>query len=144
VRLVLDTNTLVSALVFRQGRLDWLRRAWQAGQITPLVSGATLEELLRVLAYPKFRLDREEIDELLAEFLPFAETVPGPVPVPAPTCRDPDDQVFIELALVAKADGLVTGDRALLALAGETSLLVQTPAAWRDALCVPGASRNGC
>jgi putative PIN family toxin of toxin-antitoxin system len=134
-RLVLDTNTLVSALLFRQGRLTWLRTAWQDGAVTPLVCTTTVNELLRVLTYPKFRLNRDAITELLAEFLPYAETIAlSASQTNGPRCRDPDDQVFIDLAIVANADGLVTGDRDLLALADQTSLRIQPPAEWRESL----------
>jgi len=121
--------------LFRQGRLAWLRTAWQDGAVTPLVCTATVNELLRVLAYPKFRLSRDAITELLAEFLPYAETVTLSVSeTQGPRCRDPDDQVFIDLAIVANADGLVTGDPDLLALADQTSLRVQSPTQWREFL----------
>ncbi len=134
-RLALDTNTLVSALLFRQGRLAWLREAWQGGRLVPLVCTATAGELLRVLGYPKFRLDRDEIDELLAEILPYAETVTLPEPLPlVPECRDPGDQMFVHLAIAAEADGIVTGDGDLLALADEMILPVRTPAQWRVVL----------
>jgi predicted nucleic acid-binding protein len=57
-RVVLDTNVVVSALVFGTGRLAEMRIAWQGERLLPLVSKATVEELLRVLAYPKFQLTR--------------------------------------------------------------------------------------
>ena len=74
-RIVLDTNCLVSALVFSGNKLAWLRYAWQSGEIVPLVSKVTANELLRVLMYPKFKLTHEEQALLLADFLPYAETV---------------------------------------------------------------------
>ena len=134
-RIVLDTNTLVSALLVREGRLGWLRRAWQAGHLTPLACRATLTELMRVLAYPKFRLGREEIEELLADFVPYAETAPNPdVSLAGLRCRDPDDQVFLALAIVAGADALVTGDRDLLDLAPTAPVPILTPAGLRQRL----------
>jgi len=75
LRVVLDTNTIVSALLFRNGRLSWLRRAWQFGDQVPLVCNGSISELLRVLSYPKFRLGEPEIRDLLGDFLPYAETV---------------------------------------------------------------------
>lgn len=135
LRLILDTNTLVSALVFADGRLGWLRHAWQSGRLVPLVCRETADELLRVLAYPKFKLDRDEIEALLADFLPYAETVASPVSTaPTPRCRDPKDQVFVDLLVAARADGLITGDKDLLALATEPGLPIQTPAALREQL----------
>ena len=65
-RVVLDTHTLVSALIFRR-RLSWLREAWHHGQVRPLLCRATASELLRVLAYPESRLDEIGINDLLAD-----------------------------------------------------------------------------
>ncbi|MGG6242298.1 putative toxin-antitoxin system toxin component, PIN family [Nodosilinea sp. AN01ver1] len=114
---MLDTNVLVSALVFRQGTVATLREAWQAERFTPLVSRATATELIRVLAYPKFRLTRIEQDDLLADYLPYCEVMPMPMELPKLLdCRDPFDVPFLQLALVGRADYLVTGDRDLLSL----------------------------
>ena len=119
-RAVLDTNLVLSALVFSAGTLVALRREWQNRRFTPLVSKATAGELIRVLAYPKFRLKAEEREDLLSDYLPFCETiqVPDPPP-PTPSCRDPFDVVFLELAVAGDADFLVTGDQDLLSLAPE-------------------------
>jgi putative PIN family toxin of toxin-antitoxin system len=120
VRAVLDTNVVLSALVFRGGAAGRLRLAWQQGQVLPLVSTVTVQELLRVLAYPKFRLSQVEQDELLADYLPYAETVRIPQPLPAvPECRDVLDLPFLQLAVTGKAEVLVSGDRDLLAIAAE-------------------------
>lgn len=116
-RVVLDTNILLSALVFQRGRLAWVRQAWQTGEIVPVVCRETAAELLRVLAYPKFKLAAEEREELIADFLPWAETAALPPDLPdLPGCRDPDEQVFLCLAYTAGVDFLVTGDSDLLAL----------------------------
>lgn len=116
-RVVLDTNVLVAALVFTSGRLAWIRHAWQHGTIVPLVAAETVGELVRVPAYPRFRLTHDERDDLLAELLPFAEVVTFPDPWPEiPECRDPHDRVFLALALVAGADTLVTWDADLPAI----------------------------
>ena len=118
LRVVLDTNVVLSALVFAQGRLAWLRIAWQSGVIVPLVSKHTAEELIAVLAYPKFKLARSEREALLADYLPYCETVTLSEPLSkVPECRDPDDLPFMQLALAADADGLVTGDNDILSLA---------------------------
>lgn len=117
LRVVIDTNLVLSALVFG-GSMAKLRLAWQDNQFTPLASKATITELIRVLAYPKFKLTKLEQEDLLADYLPFCETVLMPNLLPAiPDCRDPFDVPFLVLALVGKADYLVTGDRDLLCLA---------------------------
>jgi putative PIN family toxin of toxin-antitoxin system len=120
VRAVLDTNVVLSALVFRGGTAGQLRLAWQRGLVLPLASTATVQELVRVLAYPKFRLSQAEQDELLADYLPYAETVRIPQPPPTvPECRDALDLPFMHLAVAGKAQFLVSGDRDLLAIAAE-------------------------
>lgn len=119
-RVVIDTNPVLSALVFAQGRLAPLRHAWQAQRIEPLICKATAAELIRVLTYPKFKLSAAEQQELLADYLPYCTTVAIPDPPPAtPECRDQFDLPFLQLALAGKADALVTGDGDLLALATE-------------------------
>lgn len=116
---VIDTNLVLSALVFAQGRLTPLRGAWQNQRIVPLVSHATVAELMRVLAYPKFKLTPDEQQELLADYLPCCETVRIPDPPPStPACRDVFDVPFLQLAVAGKADALITGDQDLLTLAG--------------------------
>jgi len=135
LRVVLDTNVVVSALLFRAGRLAWLRAAWQHGRIVPLLTRATTEELLRVLEYPKFRLTTEDRQELLADFLPYAEAVALPRKAARlPVCRDPDDQMFLHVAAAGNADALATGDTDLLALAGQTTFSILTSEALRQQL----------
>jgi putative PIN family toxin of toxin-antitoxin system len=116
-RLVLDTNIVLSALLFTAGRLAWIRHAWQHGRSQPLVCRETAHELLRVLAYPKFKLSAAARQDLLDDFLPCTEVVVLPTPWPdLPVCRDARDQMFLALAHVGKADALVTGDADLLAM----------------------------
>jgi putative PIN family toxin of toxin-antitoxin system len=120
LRVVLDTNVVHSALVFGGGLAGRLRVGWQQGVFVPLASTATAQELVRVLAYPKFRLSKLEQDELLADYLPHTETVRIPQPPPSvPDCRDLLDVPFMHLAVAGKAEVLVSGDRDLLALADE-------------------------
>lgn len=128
-RVVLDTSTVLSALLFVNGRLVPLRAAWQSGDLTPLLCAQTVEELLRVLACPKFKLTPEERDELLADYLPFGEAVAPWQSRPAvPACRDECDQIFLELAAVGAAHWLVTGDQDLLSLNGQAKFQIIAPA----------------
>ena len=136
-RLVLDTNTLVSALLFHTGTLAWLRRAWQSDAIIPLASRDTTAELIRVLQYPKFRLTQAEREDLLGDYLPWCETVRVPNSIEVPECRDPFDRPFLELALAARADALLTGDKDLLVVAEVFQVPILTPAAYRKCLSHP-------
>ena len=136
VRAVLDTNVVLSALVFRGGAAGQVRQAWQLGWVVPLASTATVQELVRVLAYPKFRLSKEEQDELLADYLPYVQTVRIPSPPPTvPECRDALDVPFMHLAVAGKAQVLVSGDRDLLAIAAEFEVACACPIVSLDIFC---------
>jgi putative PIN family toxin of toxin-antitoxin system len=115
IRAVLDTNVIISALLF-SGPPSQLVLAWQSSRLRPVVSAPVLDEYIRVLAYPKFKLSDAEIRGLIEEeLLPFVETVNVP-PLIAPKVRDPDDAKFITLALTASVRWLVSGDDDLLSL----------------------------
>ena len=134
-RVVLDTNVVLSALVFSGDLSVRLRSAWQTGACRPLICTATAHELIRVLAYPKFRLSADEQEELLADYLPYATSVRIPQPEPVvPVCRDPFDIAFLHLAVVGNASRLVTGDLDLLALAGQTQFAIVGLVAFLDSL----------
>ena len=141
-RLVLDTNVLLSALVFPAGSLTWLRHAWRSGTVRPLASRDTTSELIRVLHYPKFRLTRDEREDLLDDYLPSCETVPVPASIEVPECRDPLDRPFLALALAGEADTLLTGDKDLLALTGCFPVPILAPAAFRVRLCSPSVGNE--
>jgi uncharacterized protein len=129
-RVVFDTTTVVSALLFENGHLAWLRRHWREGGCIPLISRATASKLTRVLGYPKFRLTPDDWQELVAEYLPYCEVVELTEKCVS-ACRDPNDQPFLDLAQSGKADLLVSGDQDLLALAGQTTFSIETPEAYR-------------
>ncbi|WP_083617934.1 putative toxin-antitoxin system toxin component, PIN family [Planktothrix serta] len=125
-RVVIDTNLVLSALVFG-GKLSRLRFAWQDNRFIPLASQVTIAELVRVLTYPKFKLTNSEQEDLLSDYLPFCDTVLMPDTLPVvPECRDPFDIPFLLLAVVGEADYLVTGDNDLLCLANNFSCPVLT------------------
>jgi putative PIN family toxin of toxin-antitoxin system len=111
-RVVLDTNVLISGLLFK-GKLSRMVELWQKGKIVPLISKETFEELRIVLEYPKFSLSHVEIKSLIEhEILPYFEVVHVNKRVKG-ACRDPGDDKFISCALSANADAIVTGDKDL-------------------------------
>ena len=107
----------------------------QSGHCVPLVSRAATAELIRVLAYPKFKLSDVDQQELLADYLPWCATarIPNPPPV-APDCRDSFDQPFLQFAVAGRADYLVSGDRDLLSLAHQMDCSVVTAEQFLKAL----------
>lgn len=125
IRGVLDTNTLISALLF-SGTASRLVPLWQSRRITVLVSKEILQEYLRVLAYPKFQLGDHEIRALVEEeLLPFAETIRVRRRL-AVVRRDPEDDKFLECAVAGRAEYLVTGDRDLRELGSYRGITILT------------------
>ena len=114
-RVVLDTNVLVSALLFK-GALSRLVGLWRKGKIIPVISKETFSELMTVLEYPKFSLTQEETNSIIKdEILPYFEIVEVVKDVKG-ICRDPEDDKFISCAISASADYIVSGDKDLFDL----------------------------
>jgi putative PIN family toxin of toxin-antitoxin system len=112
IRVVLDTNVLISTLLFK-GELTKMVGLWQRGKMIPIISKETFDELRTVLEYPKFSLSRAEIKSMVEqEILPFFEVVNVSKHVKG-ACRDPKDDKFISCAISANADCIVTGDKDL-------------------------------
>ena len=127
MRVVLDTNAIVSALLF-SGISSELVSLWQGGLITLLLSRAILDEYLRVFSYPKFELSEEEIKELIQEeILPYAEVV-KPKRRLRVVQRDPSDDKFIECAVAGKARVIISGDKDLLSLGRYRQIRILSPA----------------
>lgn len=111
-RVVLDTNILISALLFR-GEVSRLIDLWKSGKIVPLISKATFKEFKDVLAYPKFSLTANEIKTIIEnEVLPFFEVINIKEEILG-SCRDPEDDKFLSCALSASADYIVSDDKDL-------------------------------
>ena len=112
MRVVLDTNVLVSALISPRGNPDRLYRAWRAGRFTLLTSLPLLEEFQRVTRYPALQkyLPKALAGTMHNELSSLATVVRRLPRVNA--SRDPDDNVVLATALAGRADYLVTGDKA--------------------------------
>jgi len=147
--LVLDTNVVLDLLYFDDAKARPLRHALEAGRVRCVTADTTLDEWRRVLAYPEFSLDPTQQAALVARYQALsvkahsagADTGLPPKGTPIhdglepvwsrmPRCSDPDDQKFIELAAAARAQGLVSKDRAVLKLRRrcEPHFRVMTPA----------------
>ena len=126
-RVVFDTNVILSALLFKSGRVSWIVPLWKCAEVIPLASKETVFEFIRVLAYPKFKLTPLEQQTVVEAFLPYAETVRTVNTTSGPQCRDPQDQKFLLLAAQGHADYLVTGDEDLLAVQGFMACPIITP-----------------
>lgn len=121
MRLVIDTNVVLDLVAFDEPSTRPLADAIKTGAATVHACAETLAELRRVLARPKFG-PGFDAEAAYARYVAWAQltTLPAVPAAVLPRCRDADDQVFLALALAARAERLVTRDRALLALAART------------------------
>lgn len=129
LRVVVDTNALVSRLLLpgsAAGRA--VRQIVDESQL--LVSEALLTELARVLARPKF--DRYVTLDECWDFIRLLGRIAVPVPIlqRIRACRDPDDDMILELAVNGRADLIVTGDADLLALHPFMGVPIRRPGDW--------------
>ena len=121
MKVVFDTNILISALVFPGGRADEALRRIAEEQDQLVISKPILEELLRVLG-SKFSRDPEELAHVAVLLSELALTVHPRRRLHV--VKDEPDNRILECALTARAEAIVTGDRALLALGEYASVRV--------------------
>ena len=136
-RVVLDSNVWIDILVFDDQVTRPIRSALERGALEAVIASRCLAELAHVLDYPQFvarAVDKSAALAAVATLATLTTAVtaatattleqPPPAPqasVPLPKCKDRDDQKFPELAHLAKADWLVSKDRALLKLNKRTA-----------------------
>lgn len=122
LRVVLDTNVLLSGIAYPASVPGKIMTAWRQGAIEVLLSAFILEELRRVLPRLAHRhsLSAAEIDDLV-DILSIQAEIIDPLPGIEQELRDVDDQPVLGTLLaalqVSSADYLITGDKDLLALA---------------------------
>jgi len=116
LRVVLDTNVLVSALAYPGSIPGRILNAWREGELDLVLSRYILDEMVRVLPrLPRITLTPAEIRDLADSFLFMAEIV-EPSAEPEANLRDQANQLVLGTLRAAQADYLVTGDKDLLAL----------------------------
>jgi putative PIN family toxin of toxin-antitoxin system len=138
MRVILDTNVLLAALISPLGPPEAIYRAWRAARFDLVTSSPQLDELRRVSRYPKLKgiLPAHRIGTMInnlqrAIVLDTPLPLPLPLPLPEPIAvADLDDAFLLAMALAGDADYLVTGDSRAGLLqrghAGKTRIL--TPA----------------
>jgi putative PIN family toxin of toxin-antitoxin system len=119
LRVVFDTNVLLSMFAFADSRFAPLRAEVDAGRWLAYTRPDCLEEFRRVLDYAMFKFEPERQAATLAAYIAIARQPSALLPIepaPLPRCKDTDDQKFLELARDVEADWLVSSDKALLKL----------------------------
>ncbi len=116
--LVLDTNIILDVLVFEEERCHPLRTALQQGRIRLFATQDMRAELVRVLDYPNIKKRRDQrqlsIPHVLSQFDNWVDWC-EPAPKVGFTCKDPDDQCFLNLAAQQQC-ALISKDEAVLTM----------------------------
>jgi len=130
MRAVIDTGVLVSALIRRQGTTGNVLLALRNGLFTVIYSTDILVEIIDVLDHPRFRqkyhIEPDDISALI-NLLRLRGTLVTPTHK-VTACRDPKDDKFLEAALAAEADYIVSGDADLLVLTPFENIPILRPA----------------
>jgi predicted nucleic acid-binding protein len=132
---VLDTNAALDWLVFGNPAMGPLAAAIQAGDVRWIACPGMRQELAHMLRHASLARWQPDGPQALGTFDAHVHLLDAPCPGPAQRlrCTDPDDQVFVDLALAQRACWLVTNDRAVLKLGRRTrahGLAILRPADW--------------
>jgi putative PIN family toxin of toxin-antitoxin system len=136
MRVVLDTNVVVSATLIRGKNEDRILRAWRRGAFELVLSPQILDEMGQVLFYERLQqrqwTTQEEIVALLQAFAQESILVSGRVAVKA--SRDPEDDKFLGAAVEGRARYVVSGDQDLLEMKAYRGIRIVRPAVFLDIL----------
>jgi uncharacterized protein len=141
MRVVLDANVIVSALINPQGVPAQVFDAWRAERFQLLMSPAILEEIGRVLRYPKIvayhRWPEEQLRTWVEDLAHLAVMTSGTLTI-AVIQDDPSDNRYLECAVEGEAAYLVSGDRVLIAMGTFQGIQIISPRAFLEILRTEG------
>ncbi len=130
MRVVLDTNVLISAIFF-SGTPSKILKHWRKGNFTAVISKPIIVEYTRVAEEIGAKFPQIDISEILELFILNSEIVDtGDLRITA--CEDPDDNKFIECAIAGRCEIIVSGDKHLLKLATYQGIEILTPRKFID------------
>ena len=125
MRIILDTNVLVSGIFF-SGPPFRILKAWRDNKLQLVVSTDILDEYQRVAAILGEKYSRVDISPIMDLLTVNSDIVTAP-PLPEPVSVDPDDDKFVACALAADTKLIVSGDRHLLDVDGYQDIRVLKP-----------------
>ena len=122
---VVDTNIIVSGLIFKKGSSSNVIKALQNGKFNLIISEPLFSEYKLVLSRKKFTIKYQLTEEEITDFIILVETLAqkiDPLNKLPVIVRDAKDEIVLKAALAGNADYLVTGDEDLLILNGNSAL----------------------
>ena len=133
MRVVLDANIYISALISDKGNPAAIINSWLSGQFDILISQPIIDELLRVTSYERIQNKYRKVKEARLEFAELIAkqgTWIEPVKTLSAVTRDKSDNVYLECAVEGEAQYIVSGDEHLLALSEFQGIIVLSPASF--------------
>ena len=133
MRIAIDTNVLISAIIKPQNRIGLVMVHLRKGAYVLLYSDELIDELTEVMARPKLKkygLNEETANAVIGSIIAKGESVKLVTVVDI--CRDPDDNLLLSLAVDGKADYVVSGDKDLLDLIHIQNIPIIKPADFLD------------
>jgi predicted nucleic acid-binding protein len=116
-RLILDTNVILDLLVFKDPSAEPIRLLLDAKQVDAVRTLASMVELIDVIGRPAFKISKEDQETIVQSWESSSRLLENTAIEPAPfTCRDPDDQVFINVAYSVRPALLLSKDLRVLEL----------------------------
>lgn len=137
IRAVLDANVFVSGILSGEGVPGRILKAWRDEQFHLVTSLKILEEISRVLCYPKIARRHgwpaSQVQEFVEDVAGLALLTPGNLKLSV-IAKDPSDDRYLECAVEGEAACIVTGDRHLLDLAAYREVEIVSPSEFAELL----------
>jgi len=137
MKVVLDANLFVSAVLTSGGKPAQVLDAWRADRFELVIREDILEEIREVLSRPQIRKrhqwTEEELDRFLDDLRELASTTSGELHIEA-IADDPDDNMYLACAIEGDADYIISGDQHLLKLGTFEGIKIITPAQFLEIL----------
>jgi putative PIN family toxin of toxin-antitoxin system len=125
IRIVLDTNVFMSG-IFWSGPPERILDAWQARGVDLVVSAEIIDEYLRISKALSKKYPGVDISPFI-DMVAIHGKMFAPIPLAASVCRDPNDDMFIALALSSNTKIIVSGDKDLLDINGYAGIQIIKP-----------------
>jgi len=131
MKVVFDTNIFISMLIWRNKELEPLYNLFQKNQITVCINPQIIQEITRVLNYPRFTIPLLKADltseEIIKTLTDCCSIFSSRAKTPKIIMEDPSDNIILACATASNADFIISGDKHLLKLKSFQDIPIVTP-----------------